>query len=304
MVQSLPAEPGTLFCFGLGYSALRLAERLRPLGWKIGGTCRGDSRLAGLMAIGIDAHLFDDGHSLPPSALEGVTHLLTSIPTIEGVGDPVLAACRKTLEQLPTLRWVGYLSTTGVYGDHQGGWVDESTPPAPYSPRLERRVQAERDWLALRHPSAAVQVFRLSGIYGPGRSVFDDLLHGTARRIDKPGHYFSRIHVNDIAAVLLASIAHPASGEIYNVCDDAPSPSREVVEYACELLGIEPPPLVAFADAPLSPMAQEFYRANRRVANRKLREKLGVRLQYPTYREGLAALLPEYTSFFNTRSRE
>ena len=283
---------GRLFCFGLGFSALTLARAL-PAGWQVAGTCRSAEACARCSAEGIEAHRFD-GSAPPADAgrwLEGATHLLTSVPPDED-GDPVLRQFGEAIAAAEGLRWIGYLSTTGVYGDRGGGWVDEDTPPAPNSPRSRRRAEAEQAWLELwRAHGRPVHVFRLAGIYGPGRSAIDQLRAGTARRIVKPGQVFSRIQVADIANVLLASMARPNPGAVYNVCDDEPAPAHEVVTYAAALLGIEPPPEQPFEDAGLSPMARSFYADNRRVRNDRIKRELGVRLHYPSYREGLRALV-------------
>jgi nucleoside-diphosphate-sugar epimerase len=284
-----------LFCFGIGYSAGVLARRLVADGWSVAGTCQSAERAAALRNQGIEAHLFDGAWPLadPAGALAGATHLLSSVPP-DADGDPVLDSLAPALTALDGLHWVGYLSTTGVYGDTGGAPVDETTVPAPTSTRSRRRVAAEAAWLALhRDRGIPVHVFRLAGIYGPGRSPLDKARDGSLRRIDKPGHAFGRIHVDDIATVLMASMAKPDPGTVYNVCDDAPAPPAEVAAFACALLGVEPPPLVPFAEAAeaMSPMALSFWRDNRRVANAKIKHDLGVRLAYPTYREGLKAIL-------------
>jgi nucleoside-diphosphate-sugar epimerase len=227
---------------------------------------------------------FDRSRRLPPEALAGVSHMLTSIAPDEQ-GDPVLDLHAADLEGV---EWAGYLGTTAVYGDRQGGWVDEDTPIEPTLARADRRARAEAAWLGSGLPA---HIFRLAGIYGPGRNAFVNLKEGTARRIVKPGQVFSRIHVEDIATVLEASIGRPRPGAVYNVCDDEPAPPDQVVTHAAELLGVEPPPAQDYETAELSPMARTFYRDNRRVRNRRIKEELGVRLAYPSYREGLAALL-------------
>lgn len=279
----------TLFCFGLGYTAQVLARRLLRQGWAVRGTTRDPARSEALRGCGIAPFLLDRDRPLadPGAALTGVTAVLTSIPP-DATGDPVLALHGADLLAAPGLRWAGYLGTTAVYGDRQGGWVDEDDALAPDSPRAQRRADAERAWLASGLPA---HLFRLAGIYGPGRSALDELRAGTARRIVKQGQVFSRIHVEDIASVLEASIARPRPGRIYNVCDDEPAPPQEVVAHAAALLGMSPPPEQPFATAPLSPMARSFYAANRRVANGRIKSELGVALAFPTYREGLAALL-------------
>ena len=217
--------------------------------------------------------------------------VLVSIPP-GAAGDPVLAAFGETIAAAPHLRWIGYLSTIGVYGDHAGGWVDEATPPRPVSARSRERVAAEEAWASLGRASGkAVQVFRLAGIYGPGRSALDKLADGTAKRLVKPGQVFNRIHVDDIAAVLAASLDRPRAGAIYNVTDDEPAAAQDVVAHAAELAGVPPPPEIPFEEAELTPMARSFYGENKRVRNALIRDELGVRLAYPTYREGLAAII-------------
>ena len=280
----------TLFVFGFGYSAQALARRLGA-NWRVIATCRTEEKQAELAARGIETHHFDGSAALPGAILAEATHLLSSVPAEDG-GDPVLARHGADIAQLKNLRWVGYLSTTGVYGDRDGGWVDEDSELRPTGERGRRRVAAEVGWLDLwRKHGLPVHVFRLAGIYGPGRSAFDSLRSGRAQRIDKPGQVFSRIHVDDIAQILAASIARPNPGAIYNVCDDDPAAPAEVIEYAAGLLGIAPPPLVPFAQAKLSDMARSFYADNKRVKNERIKSELGVRLIYPDYRLGLAAIL-------------
>ncbi len=279
---------GRLFCFGLGMSALALARRLAPEGFAVAGTCRTEAKAVELRKHGIGAFVFGGDRPLDADALVGTTHLLLSVPPGE-TGDPVLTAHGRDIKALaPALRWAGYLSTTGVYGDRGGDWVDEASPLAPTTERGRRRLTAERGWAALGLP---LHIFRLAGIYGPGRNQLRTVLDGTAKRIVKPGQVFSRIHVDDIAAVLAASIVKPNPGAAYNVCDDEPAPPHEVVACAAQLLGRELPPEIAFGDADLTPMARSFYEESKRVSNRRIREELGVALLYPTYREGLRALL-------------
>lgn len=277
-----------LFCFGLGFSALTLAHRLRAEGFAVAGTCRSEEKAARLRDQGIEAHVYGPDAPLDPAALEGATHLLLSIPP-DDKGDPVARDFGNTLQRL-SLQWVGYLSTTGVYGDRGGDWVDEASPLAPSTERGRRRLEAEEQWAALDLP---LHIFRLAGIYGPARNQLVGLREGTARRIVKPGQVFSRIHVEDIANVLLASIAHPAPGTAYNVCDNEPAPPQDVIVYAAGLLGLTPPPEIPFEEAELSPMAKSFYAESKRVSNKRIRETLGVTLRYPTYREGLKALLDQ-----------
>jgi nucleoside-diphosphate-sugar epimerase len=274
----------TLLSLGHGYSARALTRLLLPQGWTVIGTTRTGGKAERLRADGVEPLIWP-GQPLAP-ALARATHLLTSIAP-DPSGDPVLARHADEIAAGP-LHWVGYLSTTGVYGDHGGDWIDESTPLAPTTDRGKARVLAEGQWRAARPD---VHIFRLAGIYGPGRGPFEKVRQGTARRIVKPGQVFSRIHVDDIAQVLMASIARPAPGTAYNVCDDDPAPPQDVIAHAAHLLGLPPPPEVAFEDADLSPMARSFYSESKRVRNDRIRRDLGVDLHYPTYLEGLAALL-------------
>ena len=286
-------EPRRLFCFGLGYTALALAERLSAQGWPVAGTCQSDERRARLEARGIEVHLFGRGGRLDArAALAGATHILSSVPP--DPHDPVLAAHGADLAAHRGVEWAGYLSTTGVYGDRAGGWVDEQSEKLPTSARGRQRVAAEDAWLKLwRDHALPVHVFRLAGIYGPGRNAVDTVRAGQAKRIDKPGQVFSRIHVDDIARVLTASIIRPNPGAIYNLCDDDPAPPAVVIEEACRLLGVPPPPLVPFerAKAGMSEMARSFYADNKRVRNDRIKRELGVTLRYPSYKDGLRALL-------------
>jgi nucleoside-diphosphate-sugar epimerase len=278
-----------LFVFGLGYSALALARSLQADGWRIAGTTRSPGKRAALAALGIEALPFERERPLEAAAaaLAGSTHLLCSIAPDEA-GDPVLDAHLADLERCRTLLWAGYLSTTGVYGDHDGAWVDEATPVAPTMTRTRRRVAAEGHWLASGLP---VHVFRLAGIYGPGRSALDAIRAGSARRVVKPGQTFGRIHVQDIVQVLRASIARPNPGAIYNLADDLPAPPEDVVAHAAALLGVPPPPAIPFEQAELSPAARSFYHDHRRVSNARIKAELGVALRFPDYRAGLRDIL-------------
>ena len=285
-------EKGVLFCFGLGFSAQHLSRLLQPQGWKISGTCRTPEKANEMKRIGIDAHVFDGTRELDPCWIDGATHLLSSIPPNEA-GDPVLTYCSKILVACGSVNWIGYLSTTGVYGDTDGEWVDETSAIRSDVPRSQRRIKAEKGWLSLdADHSVPVHVFRLAGIYGPGRNALNAIRAGRARRIDKPSHTFSRIHVDDIALVLHASMEKPNPGAIYNVCDDFPAAPAEVTAFACDLLGVEPPPLVSFKEASknMTTMGLSFWKDNRRVRNDRIKRELGVSLVYPTYREGLRAL--------------
>lgn len=275
----------TLLSLGHGYTADALARRLLPLGWRILGTTRSPDRAAALRARGIEPLQWPC--DLAP-ALAETSHILAAAAPADG-GDPFLAETRAALEAARPM-WVGYLSTTAVYGDHQGGWVDEETPLRPQSARAVQRVLAEQQWMATGLP---VHIFRLAGIYGPGRGPFEKVRDGTARRILKPGQVFSRIHVEDIAATLLASMTRPAPGRIYNVCDDDPAPPEDVLSHAARLLHLPEPPGVPYDQADLTPMARSFYAENKRVRNTRIKTELGVLLAYPSYREGLAAVLAE-----------
>ena len=285
-----------LFCFGLGYTALALGRRLVASGWVVTGTCRSAEGQALLRESGFSVVLFDRDQRVDATALNGVTHLLVSVPP-DSAGDPVLAQHGGDIATLAgRLSWLGYLSTTGVYGDRGGGWVDETAELLPTGERGRRRVTAEQGWLELWHDRGVpVHIFRLAAIYGPRRSAFDALRAGTAKRINKPGQVFSRIHVEDLASVLSASMERPRPGAVYNVCDDDPAPPEAVVAHAAELLGLAPPPLLPLKAAQLSPMARSFYDNNKRVANRLIKTELGVSLRYPDYRSGLAAILAEET---------
>lgn len=278
-----------LFIFGLGYSGLEIAQLARAQGWTVAGTCTGVEKAESLRAQGIETHLFDGTAPLAAASVGGATHILCSIAP-GTVGDPALSLCEPLLRQA---HWLGYLSTTGVYGDHGGGWVDEDTPPKPGQPRSIERLATERAWQAMaRDAGVPLTIFRLPGIYGPGRSPIDQVKAGTARRIDKPGQVFSRIHVADIAGAALKAMTAPYRGDIYNVVDDLPVSTGEVVAFACELLGRPVPPSIPWDEiAPtMSPMARSFYAESRRVRNERMKRDLGVVLRYPTYREGLRAI--------------
>ncbi|MDB5393916.1 MAG: NAD(P)-dependent oxidoreductase [Rhodospirillales bacterium] len=274
-----------LFVFGLGYSALAISYRLQQEGWSIAGTCRTADGAGRLKAHSIDAVVFDGITPLDHTVLDGTTHLLASIPA--DPDDPALRHHAADIAEIKDIEWIGYLSTTSVYGVTDGSMVDETTLCDPASARGQRRLAAELAWQALPLPG---HVFRLSGIYGPGRSVLDTIRNGKAQRIVKPGQAFNRIHVDDIAGIVRASIRSPAPGRIYNVADNLPAPSADLVTYACSLMKIEPPPEIPFDQAVLSPMAREFWADNKRIDNSRIRNELGMRLTYPTYREGLDAI--------------
>ncbi|MBM6595034.1 SDR family oxidoreductase [Microvirga pudoricolor] len=282
-----------LFVFGLGYTSQAFIARYRDRFTTIAGTVRAAEKAARLSGKGIHVHALEnaDKAALLRDFREADVLLVSAGPSPDG--DPCLARFGGELAK-SRMHWIGYLSTIGVYGDHGGGWVDETTPIAPATKRAKERIAAEKAWLAAgRETGKAVQIFRLAGIYGPGRNALVNLAQGKARRIVKPGQVFSRIHVDDIAAVLMASIEHPRPGAVYNVADNESGPPQDVIAYAAELAGIEPPPEIPFEKADMTPMAREFYADNKRVSNRLIREELGVKLIFPTYREGLKALLAE-----------
>lgn len=278
-----------LVVFGLGYTSRAFVAGEGGRFARVVATNRVPARGVPSVTVG---RAFPGDEEALAGDIAAADAVLVSIPTVDGQ-DPVLARFRDSLAAAPHLGWIGYLSTIGVYGDHRGAVVDEATVPRPASGRSRDRLAAEEAWLAFgRESGKAVQVFRLAGIYGPGRSAFDKLQAGTARRVIKPGQVFNRIHVDDIAAVLAASLDRPRGGAVYNVSDDEPAPPEDVIACAAELLGIAPPPEVPYAEADLSPMAASFWGESKRVANRLLHDELGVPLRYPTYREGLRALLP------------
>ncbi|MFT7191351.1 MAG: nucleoside-diphosphate-sugar epimerase, partial [Dinoroseobacter sp.] len=275
----------TLLSFGHGYSARALAKLLPDS--RIIGTTRSAEKAEALRADGADALIWPGND--PTEALQTATHILLSIAP-EEAGDPVFLAHADAIEDAPNLQWIGYLSTTGVYGDHAGGWVNEDTLLTPSTKRGQMRVKAEAQWQSLDLP---LHIFRLAGIYGPGRGPFTKVRSGTARRIIKKGQVFSRTHVDDIAQVLTASIARPNPGTIYNVCDDDPAPPQDVIAFAAELLGLPVPPDIAFESADFTPMARSFYAESKRVRNDRITEDLRVKLRYASYRDGLKALLED-----------
>lgn len=275
-----------LLSFGHGYSAQALTKIL-PDGWTVYGTTRAKDKFEKVEASGAKPILW------PGSNIESIlaqsTHLLLSAAPSDA-GDPVLVELRDAIaRRAPHLDWVGYLSTTGVYGDHQGAWVDEHTALTPSTKRGQLRKDAEAAWQNI--PDLPLHIFRLAGIYGPGRGPFAKVRAGTARRIIKKNQVFSRIHVDDIAQVLLASIQQPRAGAIYNLCDNDPAPPQDVIGYAAELLGLPLPEAVDFEEAEMSPMARSFYAESKKVRNDLIKEELGVDLLYPTYKAGLRALV-------------
>ena len=283
--------PTRLFCFGFGYSAEALAHHLSAREITLAGTRTSFAQPPLLRGVQLAKFQGETPSAEVRALLQGATHILVSIPP-DLEGDVVLRYFRDDLGGMPDLAWIGYLSTVGVYGDWHGEWVDETSVCQPVSERSLMRLKAERAWLAFgTETGKRVELFRLSGIYGPGRSsVIDNLRAGTARRIVKSGQVFNRIHVDDIARVLAAAMDKDAMHRIYNVSDDEPAPSQDVVAYAAELLGLPVPPEVPFAEAGLHGMAASFWAESKRVRNDRIKRHLGVSLLYPTYREGLRAI--------------
>ena len=280
-----------LFIFGLGFSALAFARRVRGRFASITGTVRSAAKAERLRSEGFDAIVFDGRQpsAAVTEALAGATHLVQSIAP-DAEGDPALTVYGADIAAAKRLGWIGYLSTVGVYGDHGGSWVDEATPPRAVSERSRNRVAAEAAWVALgERMGVPVALLRLAGIYGQGRNSFVNLAEGSARRLVKPGQVFNRIHVEDIAAVIAAAAERRAAG-VFNVTDDEPAPPQDVVAFAAALAGYPPLPDIPFETASLSPMARSFYGENKRVSNGRLARDLGVALAYPTYREALTAL--------------
>ena len=274
-----------LLCFGFGFSAEALARKLDPREWRVSGTSRSPEGVAAINAQGFEGALFNELNTIPAS----VTHIVTSVPQSVD-GDPVLQQfSHELISRAKSFDWVAYLSTTGVYGDRAGAWVDEDSALQPNTDRGQRRVDAEAAWKQVA--DLPLHIFRLAGIYGPRRNAFESLKSGKAQRVIKQGQIFSRIHVEDIAGVLLASINNPNPGRVYNLADDEPCPPQDVIAYAAELLGLPIPPDIPFEDAKLSAMAKSFYADSKRVSNARIKSELGYELKYPNYRVGLKALL-------------
>lgn len=281
-----------LFCFGFGYSARAFAARCLEREWQVKGTSRTDEGISRIDAAGAQGVCFDGEQRSEETAqaLQAATHVLISAGP-DAAGDPVLRCHADDLARCSSIKWIGYLSTVGVYGNHDGAWVDEDTPPNPKSDRSKRRLEAECAWQDFaRQTRIPLQIFRLAGIYGPGRSAVDKLRAGTARRLIKPGQVFNRIHVADIALVLDAASGAQQHAGIFNVSDDLPAPPQDVVAFGAEVLAMPVPPGVDFETADLSPMARSFYSENKRVCNRRMKETFDISLQFPTYREGIAAI--------------
>lgn len=275
---------------GAGFSGRAIARALVARGVPVAGTSRSPEKTRGLALHGMSGLVFDGetvGETLA-EALARATHVVVSIAPGEA-GDPVLRLLADDLARSPDLKWLAYLSTVGVYGDHDGAWVDEDTPVRPVSQRSVERVEAENGWLAFAaHARKPVAILRLSGIYGPGRNAFCNLAEGTARRLVKPGQVFNRIHVADIAGATL-HLAEKGLGGLWNVTDDEPAPPQDVVEHAASVMKIDPPAEQDFATATLSPMARSFYGENKRVSNTRLKAS-GYRFLYPDYRTAFRAM--------------
>ena len=281
-----------LFCFGLGYSAETLAQKNGDHFHAISGTVRTLDKANRLKRRGIHAIALEDSTSqLQVEAALATSDCLLVSAAPDDAGDPMLRQFKRVLESASQLKTIIYLSTIGVYGDHNGAWIDETTPLNATSERGKRRVEAEAAWLAFgQKHEIAVQIHRLAGIYGPGRNVLQELKAGTARRIIKENQVFNRIHVSDIAGAALAGFQHPHVSGAFNICDALPCPPQDVVAYGAKLLGMVPPPEIPFAEAQLSEMGRSFYSECKRCSNLRLRDVLGYTLRYPTYREGLNAL--------------
>lgn len=287
----------TLLSLGHGYCAQALARRLLPQGWTVLGTTRDPEKAESLRAQGVTPVLWQP--EAVTEALADASHVLVSAGPQDG--DPSLALVGDAIAaRAPELTWAGYLSTTGVYGDHQGGWVDETTPLTPSTKRGKARAEAEAQWQAI--PDLPLHIFRLAGIYGPGRGPFSKLRNGTARRIIKDGQVFSRIHVGDIAQALEASIKAPRPGAIYNLCDDDPAPPQDVIAFGARILGLPIPPAIPYDEADFTPMARSFYAESKRVSNARIKRELGLTLTYPDYRSGLTALLAQEQSADDSRA--
>ncbi|MGH1417678.1 MAG: SDR family oxidoreductase [Hyphomicrobiaceae bacterium] len=289
-----------LVCLGLGFSARAIANELAKRGWTITGTARHRQGVDRITAAGYQGFVFDPEQGCeafksecdrPP--LNTATHLLLSAPPTQN-GDPILQLHADALSKAPNLQWIGYLSTIGVYGNQDGRWIDETTPTAPSSARTKRRVQAEQAWSNFANAyGCRFNIFRLAGIYGVGRSAITQLKHGKARRIIKQGQVFNRVHVADIAQAVLRTIDGYGSSTIYNLSDDEPAPPQDVISYGADLLKLALPPAIPFEEAEMSDIARSFYADLKRVRNARLKSDLGINLRYPTYREGLRAIVSQ-----------
>jgi nucleoside-diphosphate-sugar epimerase len=286
-----------LFCFGYGYVAQQLAKTLKEQdpSWEICGTTRDLDKLQMMRQDGVKGYIFSDKAPLSDAlfTLQGVTHMLMSIPPNKN-GGIVFQLHARDILKVASMKWIGMCSSTSVYGDRNGEWVDENSEIRPTSERGTKRARAESAWLKMRRIAGIpINIFRISGIYGPGRSAIDTVRAGNPRRIDKPGHAFNRVHVDDIVQVMIASMDQPSPGDIYNLADDAPVQSHELVDYACQLLGRPSPPLIPYSEVDMAPMARSFYKENKRIKNDRIKEKLGIKLKYPNYKDGLDAIFEQ-----------
>ena len=289
-----------LFCFGLGYSGRALGRSLVREGWKVSGTTRDPKKMDILEKEGLEAYCFPGEECLIEDQISLATHLISTIPP-QSLGDIVYKNFYQIIEQKQNLRWIGYLSSTGVYGNRDGSWVDEESDLMTSNPRNRLRIEAENQWLQLgRKNGVGVHVFRAAGIYGEGRNVLETVRAGRARRVEKKGHISNRIHVEDLVTVLKSSMGKAESNSIYNVCDDEPVSAKEVVEFACQLLKTEPPPVIPFQQAELSDIARTFYLDNKKIRNEKMKKELNIQLKYPDYRTGLITILGTLKSDFQS----
>lgn len=281
---------GNLLSLGYGYTGRRFLARISRTGWRVAATARTAEKAAAMADDPVTPVAWRAG-AIADDAFDDADAILVTTPP-GPAGCPALAAAKDRLASgLPRLRWLGYLSSNGVYGDHDGAWVNETSQTRPGTPRGKRRLAAEDEWRTLaRDHRLPLIIFRLPGIYGPGRSALDSVRNGRARRIIKPGQVFNRMHVDDIAAALAKSLHDPAAGELFNLADDEPSPPQDVISFACHLLGEAPPPEICLANAALSEMGRSFYAENKRVSNAHMKSALKLDLSFPNYREGLRAI--------------
>ena len=288
------ASTKKLFCFGLGFTGSVLVRDVRARGWVASGTCRENTHKDVWTETGVQSYCFDgkETSEAVENAVREASHVLVTIPPQKDAGDVVFQHFKNILTDSSNLRWLGYLSTTGVYGNRDGDWVDETSELKPGFEHQRRRMAAEEQWRNLhREHQVPVHIFRLAGIYGPGRNLLQRVRQGSARRIDQPGLMFNRIHVEDVVQVLKASMDHPNPGTIYNVSDDLPSSPAEAVAFACDLLHVDVPASIALEDAELSGMGRSFYLTNKKVRNHKIKEELGIQLRYADYKVGLRSIL-------------
>ncbi|WDI30484.1 SDR family oxidoreductase [Hyphococcus flavus] len=281
-----------LLCLGYGYTARAFAAKLKDNGWEISGTTRSREKAAQIENDGVEPIIWNK--TFDPAWLADARAMLVSTPP-NAEGCPALRDAGDAIaRKAATINWIGYLSTNGVYGNHDGAWVDETSELRPTTERSRFRIDAEKSWRAHadQHDLPLI-IFRLPGIYGPGRSALDRVRKGAAKRIYKKGQVFSRMHVDDIAAALKASMTRPRIHDLYNLADDEPCPPQDVIEFACKLVGVEPPPLIPLEEADLSDMAKSFYADNKRVSNQRMKDALAVTLEYATYKQGLEAILKQ-----------